>query len=78
MTTILVLVYVGTSLALGGVAMTIELWHPPTMLDRADGRGKFRSPPTKGAELVLFGVFVALFWPVLAIAAILDRRSRRA
>lgn len=73
--TILILVYAGVSLALGGAAMTVELWSPPTMLDRADGRGKFRSPAMKATELVVFGVFVALFWPILLIAALVDRRD---
>lgn len=71
----LLYLYVGLSLVLGIAAVTYEIRHQPTMLDRADGRGKFPSPKMQSGELVLFGVFIATLWPILAIAALLDSRS---
>jgi hypothetical protein len=73
----LILLYVGVSLVVGGVAATIETWSPPTMLDRADGRGKFPSPPMKLGEALVFGAFVAIFWPILALGVLLDRIAKK-
>ena len=70
--TTIVLAYVGLSLAIGGVAATYELHSRPTMLDRADGRGKFPSPKMSTGELIAFGFFAAIAWPVLLIVAIYD------
>ena len=67
------LVYAALSLVIGGLAATYEIWHRPLMLDRADGRGKFPSPKMQGSELIFFGVFVAVLWPILAVAMIFDR-----
>jgi hypothetical protein len=71
------LVYIGFSLALGGFAAMVDIWSPATMLDRADGRGKFASPKMKSFELVLFAIFIAIFWPLLMIGARLGGRSAR-
>lgn len=65
--------YVGLSLVLGGLAAMMDVWSQPTMLDRADGRGKFASPKMRVGELALFAVFIALLWPVFAIVAFVDR-----
>jgi hypothetical protein len=65
-------IYVVVSLLIGGVAMTYEIWHRPAMLDRADGRGEFPSPKMALAELIFFGMCVALGWPLLAWAMIAD------
>ena len=70
-----ILIYAALSLLFGGAAVTYEIWHRPLMLDRADGRGKFPSPKMQGSELLFFGVFVALCWPVLAVVMILDTLS---
>lgn len=77
MISIVFLGYVGLSLVLGGIAAMMDVWSPPTMLDRADGRGKFASPKMRGVELVLFSVFVALLWPVFAIVSFVDRARQR-
>jgi len=69
---VLILSYVGLSFFLGGVAATIELRKQPTMLDRADGRGKFQSPRLRLDEGLLFGLFVMILWPYLMIAMIVD------
>ena len=66
----LILAYIGVSLLLGGIATTIETWSKPLMLDRADGRGKFSSPKMTIREVLLIGLFVAICWPALVIAAI--------
>jgi len=42
--TVAILIYVIVSLAIGGACATYEVWSRPTMLDRADGRGKHPSP----------------------------------
>ena len=70
--TTIVLAYVGLSFAIGGVAATYELHSPPTMLDRADGRGKHPSPRATTGELIGIGLFAAIAWPVLLIVAIYD------
>jgi len=71
------LIYVGLSLLLGGSAAMIDIWSPPTMLDRADGRGKFASPKMHDVEIVMFAVFVALIWPILEIASLSHRIAAR-
>ena len=63
------LIYAGLSLMIGGCAATYEIWSPPTMLDRADGRGKFPSPKSSAIGI---GLFVAIVWPIVIIIAILD------
>lgn len=65
-----VVIYVDVSLLFGGAAMTYEIWHRPTMLDRADGRGTFPSPKMALGALIFFGMIVALCWPLLAVAMI--------
>ena len=73
-----ILVYGVLSIAFGGVAATVESWdRPPTMLDRADGRGKFASPRSNLSDAILIGVFVMLLWPLLLIAALIDRMPRK-
>jgi hypothetical protein len=67
-----VLVYVVLSLLIAGIAVTYDLHSPPTMLDRADGRGKFPSPKSTLGELIGIGVFVALVWPLLFVVWIFD------
>ena len=64
--------YAALSLVIAGTAATYEIWHRPMWLDRADGRGKFPSPRRRFGEVILFGLFVALLWPLLAVAAIAD------
>ena len=74
MTTVL-LIYTGLSLLIGGCAATYEIWSTPTLLDRADGRGKFASPKSSAIGI---GLFVAVVWPVVVLIAILDDwRERR-
>lgn len=68
------LIYVSLSLLLGGAAATYEIWSPPTMLDRADGRGKFPSPKVGAVGIALF---VAILWPALGSLLILDMWSAR-
>lgn len=75
--TVAILVYAGMSLVVGAVAATYEIWHQPTMLDRADGRGKFPSPTMGLGEVIFFSLFAALFWPLLAAAAITDAWGAR-
>ena len=65
--TVAILVYAAASLVIAGAAVTYEIWHRPMLLDRADGRGKFPSPKMSLGEVVFFGLFVALFWPFLAV-----------
>lgn len=72
-----VLAYAVVSLVVGGGSVTYEIWHRPLMLDNADGRGKFPSPKMQGSELLFFGVFVALCWPVLAVVMFADARSEK-
>ncbi len=43
-TTMVVILYAGLSLLLGGVAAMYEIWRSLTMRDHVDGRGKFPSP----------------------------------
>jgi hypothetical protein len=71
-TTLVILVYGALSLLIGGVAATVEIWTPPTMLDRADGRGKFPSPKVSAIGI---GLLVALFWPGLVVVATIDYRK---
>lgn len=68
----LILIYVGVSFLFGGIAATVELRSQPTMLDRADGRGKFPSPRLRFDEGLLFGLFVMILWPYLLIAMLVD------
>lgn len=72
-----ILAYVALSLTIAGVVVTYEIWHRPVMLDRADGRGKFPSPKMGLGEIFFFGLFVALLWPILAMAAIIDGRGTK-
>lgn len=73
--TLAILVYAVVSLVIGAVAATYEIWHRPTKLDRADGRGTFSSPKMGLGEVIFFSLFAALFWPLLATAAIADARD---
>ena len=66
------IVYVGLSLLIAGVVVTYDLYSPPTMLDRADGRGKRLAPKSTDGELIWLGVFVAIVWPVLLVVWIYD------
>lgn len=75
--TVVIVVYTAVSLVIGGICTTYEIWHCPIMLDRADGRGKFQSPKMSGGELIFFGLFVALLWPILVLLLILGTRSAR-
>lgn len=70
--TITIAVYAAVSLVLGGIAATYEIWHRPMLLDRADGRGKFASPKMGLGEVIFFGLFVALVWPLLVVLWIVD------
>ena len=74
---VVILVYIAGSLVIAGAAATYEIWHRPMLLDRADGRGKFPSPKMGPGELIFFGLFVALFWPLMAAAAVADARSKK-
>ena len=67
-----IIVYAALSLVIGAAAATYEIWHRPTMLDRADGRGKFPAPKMGLGEVIFFSLFAALFWPLLAFAMIVD------
>lgn len=62
------LIYVIVSVLIGGTAATYEIWHKPATLDRADGRGTFPSPKMTIGELVAFGLFVAVLWPLLLVS----------
>lgn len=76
-TTLVILIYAGLSLALGGIAASFEIWQQPTMLDRANGRGKFPSPKAKTGETIGICLFVAVLWPILLVLAIADAWSAR-
>ena len=67
-----IVIYAALSLVIGGAAATYELLQRPVLLDRADGRGKFPSPKMGLGEAIFFSLFAALFWPLLAVAAIAD------
>ena len=69
-----VLVYAGVGLLLGGVAAMVEIWSAPTMLDRADGRGKFPSPKPTVGDAIGICLFTAALWPILILLAIADAR----
>ena len=71
------IVYAGLSLLIAGVVVTYDLHSPPTMLDRADGRGKHPSPKSSSSELIWLGVFVAIAWPVLLVVWIYDEWGPR-
>ena len=75
--TVVIIVYAVLSLVIGGAAATYEIWHRPVLLDRADGRGKFPSPRIGFGEAIFFSLFAALFWPLLAAAAIVDAWGAR-
>ena len=75
--TLAILVYASLSLVVGAVAATYEIWQRPVLLDRADGRGKFLSPKMGLGEVIFFSLFAALFWPLLATAAITDAWGAR-
>ena len=75
--TLAIIVYVSLSLVIGGAAATYEIWHRPALLDHADGRGKFPSPRIGFGEAIFFSLFAALFWPLLAVAAIADALGGR-
>jgi hypothetical protein len=75
--TLAIIVYAAPSLVIGGAVVTYEIWHCPTLLDRADGNGKFTSPKMGLGEVIFFSLFAALFWPLLAIAAITDTWGAR-
>lgn len=75
--TLVFLVYVAVSLLVGGAAASYEIWHRPLMLDRADGRGKFPSPKMRPLEVIIFGLFVALIWPLLTVFMILEESAAR-
>ena len=66
------IIYAGLSLLIAGVVVTYDLYSPPTMLDRADGRGKHPAPKSTTGELIGIGVFVAIVWPVLLVVWIYD------
>ena len=72
------IVYAGLSLLIAGVVMTYDLYNPPTMLDRADGRGTHPSPKSSSSELIWLGVFVAIVWPILLVVWIYDEWGQRA
>ena len=69
---VLILVYAGVGLVLGGAAASYEIWHRQGMLDRTGGRGKFPSPKMGLGELIVFVLFVVLFWPILLVLLIFD------
>jgi hypothetical protein len=75
--TIALIVYAAFSLIFGGIAATVELWTPPTMLDRADKRGKFESPRPRFGEALGIGLFCALLWPILATCALFDKAAKQ-
>ena len=77
MVTTIGIVYAGLSLLIAGVVVTYELYSSPTMLDRADGRGKHPSPKSPTGELIAIGVFVAIIWPVLLVVWIYDEWGPR-
>jgi len=64
-------VYVGISIFFGGCAFALELWWISMsipLLERADGRGYFKSPAVSALAL---GLFAAIVWPLLLVGAIL-------
>jgi len=71
------LIFAIVSVLIGGVAVTYEIWHEPARLDRADGRGTFPSPKLRGGELVFFGLFVILLWPLLVLVMIFIEGSEK-
>lgn len=75
--TLAILVYASLSIVIGAVAATYEIWQRPMLLDRADGCGKFPSPKMEIGEVIFFSLFAALFWPLLATAAITDAWGAR-
>lgn len=74
----IVIVYAALGCLIAGISLTYEIWHRPVMLDRADGRGKFRSPKMTLGDLVFFGLFVTVLWPYLGIALVVDASTRGA
>lgn len=68
----IMVLYAGVSLLIGGLAATYEIWHKPTMLDNADGRGKYPSPKIHGGELFFLALFVSLLWPLMVVWLIAD------
>jgi hypothetical protein len=62
---IAIIVYIAVGLVLGGIAATIEIWDRPIDLERAVGRGTFKSPKYSSIGIL---VFVAVCWPLLLIA----------
>jgi len=73
-TTVAILIYAGLSLVVGGIAASYEIWSKPVMLDRANGRGKFRSPKASAIGICLF---VTILWPILGVLVIADAWSAR-
>lgn len=69
---IVFLVYVVLSLLIGGIVATVETWSPRSSFDRADGRGKFQSPPV---GVIAMGLTAFLIWPILLVSLILDARK---
>jgi len=69
---VMILVYAGVGLVLGGAAASYEIWHRQAMLDRAGRREKFPSPKMGLGELIMFVLFVVLFWPILLVLLIFD------
>ena len=74
---LVIVIYAGLGLVLGGVAVAVEVGRPPTMIERADARAEHRPPRSKIAPAILFGLIVAIFWPALVVAAIFGWGARK-
>lgn len=70
------IVYAVVSFLIGGAAAVYD-WHESARFDRADGRGTFPSPKLRGGELVFFGLFVALLWPLLVLMMAVTEGSEK-
>jgi hypothetical protein len=65
------MIYMIISLLFGGIATTVEVWSPRA---RGDGRGQHPAPDLSAIGM---GIFVAIFWPLLALPIALDARKRK-
>jgi hypothetical protein len=73
MATVIGLVYAALSLMIGGMSATIVLWKPG-LFERASAERNLPLPKTL-YELLSFGFHMALFWPLLVLMSIRDRRG---
>jgi len=75
MATAIGLGYAALSLVIGGMSATIVLWKPG-LFERESADRNFRLPKTL-YELISFGLHMSLFWPLLVLMSIRDRRGAK-